>query len=181
MLQEFLSSNKFISVDIYYCLPAKYSTLRNINPTWAGMGPSRPATSNILMKLFIGLSNWSKILWLFLKLAGENFVKNFFSAILVNYSWRHHYLAKVILVKLKILYILMQWSKWFIFWNICLYCKIVISFLELFSAICFLYILQMQLVFWNFFLFRIYFSLCMLIMMYNYSFLYEFPLSSSWG
>ena len=39
----------------------------------------------------------------------------------------------------------MQWSKWFIFWNTFLYCKIIISFLELFSATCFLCILQTQL------------------------------------
>ena len=39
----------------------------------------------------------------------------------------------------------MQWSKWFIFWNIFLYCKIIISFLELFSTTCFLCILQTQL------------------------------------
>ena len=40
-----------------------------------------------------------------------------------------------------------------IFWNIFLYCKIIISFFELFSATCFLYILQTQLVFSYFFLF----------------------------
>ena len=39
----------------------------------------------------------------------------------------------------------MQWSKWFIFWNIFLYCKIIISFLELFSATCFLCILKTHL------------------------------------
>ena len=39
----------------------------------------------------------------------------------------------------------MQWSKCFIFWNIFLYCKIIIRFLELFSATCFLCILQTQL------------------------------------
>ena len=49
-------------------------------------------------------------------------------------------------MKLKILYILPQWSKWFIFWNIFLYYKI-ISFLELFSFNRFLHILLTQLVF----------------------------------
>ena len=58
---------------------------------------------------------------------------------------RHHFLTRVIPVKWKILYILMQWSKWFIFWNILLYCKIIISFLELFSATCFLCILKTHL------------------------------------
>ena len=73
------------------------------------------------------------------------FSQNFFLVVSVNYCWRHHFLTKVILAKLKILYILMQWSKWFIFWNIFLYCKIIISFLELFSVTCFLFILQTQL------------------------------------
>ena len=68
-----------------------------------------------------------------------------FLVILVNYCWRRHFLTKAILVKLKILCILMQWSKWFIFWNTFLYCKIIISFLELFSATCFLCILHAQL------------------------------------
>ena len=58
---------------------------------------------------------------------------------------RHHFLTRVIPVKWKILYILMQWSKWFIFWNIFLCCKIIISFLELFSATCFLCILKTHL------------------------------------
>ena len=39
----------------------------------------------------------------------------------------------------------MQWLKWFIFWNIFLYCKIITSFLELFSATCFLCILKTHL------------------------------------
>ena len=51
----------------------------------------------------------------------------------------------VVIERKKNLYILMQWSKWFIFWNIFLYCKIIISFLELFVATCFLCILQTQL------------------------------------
>ena len=38
----------------------------------------------------------------------------------------------------------MQSLKWFIFCNIFLYCKIIISFLELFSVNCFLRILQTQ-------------------------------------
>ena len=60
----------------------------------------------------------------------------------VNYFWRHHFLRQVILVKLKILYILMQWSKWVIIWNSFLYCKIIISFSELYAVICFLCSLQ---------------------------------------
>ena len=40
----------------------------------------------------------------------------------------------------------MQWLKWFIFWNISSDCKIIISFLELFWATCFLCILQTQLI-----------------------------------
>ena len=40
----------------------------------------------------------------------------------------------------------MQWSKWFIFWNILLYSKTIISILEIFSATCFLCILQTQLI-----------------------------------
>ena len=82
--------------------------------------------------------NWSKISWLFLKFTRKNFVTNFFQLF-------HSIIAKVILVKLKILYILIQWLKWFVFWNIFLYCKIIISFLELFSVTCFLFILQTQL------------------------------------
>ena len=39
----------------------------------------------------------------------------------------------------------MQWSKWFIFWNILFYSKTIISILETFSATCFLCILQTQL------------------------------------
>ena len=73
------------------------------------------------------------------------FCQNISLAISVNYCWRYHLLTKVIFVKLEILYILMQWSKWFSFWNFFLYCKIIISVLELFSANCFLYILQTQL------------------------------------
>ena len=56
--------------------------------------------------------------------------------------------SKVIIVKSKILYILMQWSKWGFFWNIFLYYEIIINFLELFSASRFLCILQTELVFW---------------------------------
>ena len=58
-------------------------------------------------------------------------------------------------MKLKILFILMQLSK---------YCKIIINFLELFSATGFLWILKTQLAF------------CMQVMMYNYSLLYAFRL-----
>ena len=68
-----------------------------------------------------------------------------FLVISVNYCWRHHFLTKVILVKLKILYIFMPWSKWFTFWNIFLYCKIIISFLKLFSTTCFLCTFQTHL------------------------------------
>ena len=39
----------------------------------------------------------------------------------------------------------MQWSKWFIFVNIFSYCKVINSFLELFSTTCFLCILETQL------------------------------------
>ena len=54
------------------------------------------------------------------------------------------------------IFILMQWTKWFIFWNIFLYCKI-INFLQLFLATCCLCILQTQLVFWYFFYFELIF------------------------
>ena len=131
--------------------------------------------------LILFFSNWSKISCLLLKFTWENFVKIFFLVISVNFCWRHHFLTKVILVKLKILYIFMQWPKWFIFWKKFLYCKVIISFLELFSATCFLCILQIKSVFWYFFLLWIYFSLCMQVMMYNYSLFYVFPLSISWG
>ena len=87
-------------------------------PGLGGGGASGPAASNILMWFFIDLSNWSKISWLFLKFTWENFCQIFFLVISVNHCWRHHFFAKVILVKLKVLYILMQWSKWFIFWNV---------------------------------------------------------------
>ena len=53
----------------------------------------------------------------FPKIYKGKFCPILFLVISVNYSWRYHFLTKVILVKLKILYILMQWSKWFIFWN----------------------------------------------------------------
>ena len=94
-------------------------------------GPGYFAMSNILMELFIDLSNWSKISWLFLKFTWEKFFKYFCLVISVTYCWRHHFSTKVILVKLKMISILMQWSQWFIFWNILLYCKIIINFLEL--------------------------------------------------
>ena len=48
-------------------------------------------------------------------------------------------------MKLKFVYILMQWSKWFIFWNIFLHYKIIISFLELFSVTSLPCILKTQL------------------------------------
>ena len=114
--------------------------------------------------------NWSKISCLFLKIAGKNFVKIYFLVISVNFCWHDLFLTKVILVKLKFLYIFMQCPKWFVFWNIFLYCKVIISFLEFFSATCFLCILQIRSVFWYFFLFWIYLSLCMQVMMYNYSY-----------
>ena len=107
---------------------------------WGG-GASRPAVSNMLIWLFIDLSNWPKIPWLFLKFSA----KNFFLVISVNYCWRHYFLTKVILVKSKILYILMQWSTCFIFWNIFLYYFFFFVFLELSSATCFLCIWQTQL------------------------------------
>ena len=88
-----------------------------------GWGASRLVASIILMQLFVDLSNWFKVSWLFLILTLKNFVKIFFLVISVSYCWLHHFLTKVVLVKLKILYILMQWSKWFIFWNFFLYCK----------------------------------------------------------
>ena len=68
----------------------------------------------------------------------------FFLVISVNYCCCHHFSTKAILVKLKILNILMQWLKWFIFWMF-LHCKLITSFLELFLATCFLCILQTQL------------------------------------
>ena len=104
------------------------------------------------MQFFINLSNWSKILWLFLKFTRESFAKNFYLFILVNYCWCHHFLINVSLVKLKNLYFFMQWSKWFIFWKV--FCKTIISFLELFLATCFLCILQAQLVLRFFFYFE---------------------------
>ena len=96
----------------------------------------------------------------FCKFTSENFVKIFFLVVWVNYCWSHHFLTKVILVKLKILFILMQLSK---------YCKIIISFLELFSATGFLWILKTQLAF------------CMQVMMNNYSLLYALRLWNSRG
>ena len=75
----------------------------------------------------------------------EKSYQKYFLVISVNYCWRDHFLTNIILVKLKIQYILMQWLKWFIFCNIFLYCKIIINFLELFSATCFLCILETHL------------------------------------
>ena len=93
------------------------------------------------MWLFIDLSNWSKISGLLKIYLGKFCQKCFFyfSQLLLTSS----FLTNVILVKLKILCILMQWSKWFIFWNV--FILQIISFLELFSAICFLCILQTHL------------------------------------
>ena len=73
------------------------------------------------------------------------FCQNFFLVISVNYCWHYHFLTKVILVKLKILYILMQWSKCLLLGIFFFYCKIIIIFSELFSVTCFLCILQTQL------------------------------------
>ena len=69
-------------------------------------------------------------------------LSQFFLVISVDYCCCHHFSTKVILVKLKILNILMQWLKWFIFPNMFLYCKIIISFSELLPATSFLCILQ---------------------------------------
>ena len=124
-----------------------------LNPTWTGGAPSRPSVT-------------------FPKIYFRKFCQKVFLVISVYYYWRHHFLTKVILVKLKILYILTQWSKWFIFWNIFLYCKI-ISFLELFSLNRFLRILQTQLVFWFFFYFEsilyVCKSWCITTLYYQYS------------
>ena len=108
-----------------YGFVLKYNILLNLDRASAGIG--------IPPKIYSG--KFSQI-----------FLFSYFSQLLPTSS-------KVILVKLKILYILMQCSKWFIFWNIYLYCKIIICFLKLFWATCFLLILQTQLVFWYFFLF----------------------------
>ena len=102
------------------------------------------------------------------------FCQKFFLIISANYCWRHYFLAKLILVKLKILYILMQWLKWSIFWNIFLYCKIAFSFLQLFLVNYFLYILQTQLLIWYFFYFEFIFlyvckSWCITTLYYMYS------------
>ena len=110
----------------------------------------------------------------FSKIYLEKICQMFFLVISLNCCWRHRCLAKVIFVKLKILYILMQWSKWFISWNIFLYCKIIFSFSELFSATYFLCILQMQLVFGHFFYFEFIFlyvckSWCINNLYYMYS------------
>ena len=81
----------------------------------------------------------------FPKIYSGKFCQKLFLVIWANYCWRHHFLAKVILVKLKILYILMQWLKCFcFFWNIFLYCKKIMSFLELSSTTFFMCILQTQ-------------------------------------
>ena len=69
----------------------------------------------------------------------------FFLVISVNYCCCHQFSTKILLLKLKILNIWMQLSKWFIFLNMLFYCKLIISFLELFPATCFLCILQTQL------------------------------------
>ena len=94
-------------------------------------------------------------------------VKIFFLVIPVNYDWRHYFIKKVILVKLKIPYLLMLWSKWSIIWSVFFYCKIIIRFLELFLANCFLCIFETQLGLVYFFLFWTYLSLCMQVMMYT--------------
>ena len=113
-------------------------------------------------------------------LLGKNFCQNFYLVLSVNYCWRHHFLTgNSCEIENSIYFDAMVEMVYFL--EYFLYCKIIIRFLELFSATCFLCILQTQLVFWYFFLFWIYFSLCMQVMMYNYSLLYVFPLSSSWG
>ena len=81
----------------------------------------------------------------FPKIYSGKFCQKLFLVIWANYCWRRHFLAKVILVKLKILYILMQWLKWFFcFWNIFLYCKRIMTFLELSSTTFFMCILQTE-------------------------------------
>ena len=131
------------SIILFNIVKNKILTILLRSLTLPGLGKSsRPPASNILMSLFIDLLNWSKISRLFLKFTWENFFKNFSLVISVSYCWLHHFLTNAILAKLKIFYILMQWSKWFTFWNIFLYSKIIISFLELFSATWFLCILQ---------------------------------------
>ena len=96
------------------------------------------------MKLFTDPSNWFKISWLFLKFTWENFVKflfSYFSQLLLLPSFFNKGNSSEI-----------ENSKYFdamvgmvYFLNIFLYCKIIISFSEIFPATCFLCILQTQL------------------------------------
>ena len=126
------------------------SQFTRLNPNWAvgwcggGLVDPRPQTfwCNFLLTYRIGLKF-------------PYFPKMYLGKFCQSFS--QFFLTKVILVKLKILYILMERSKCFVFFNIFLYCKIIISFLGLFSATCFLCILQLQtqLVFWYFVLFGI--------------------------
>ena len=151
------------------------------NPAWAG-GFCALEHFNVT---FYWLIKLSKILWIFLKFTWENFVKIFFSCFR-QLLLRSSFLNKGSSCEIENIWKIekienIHWSKRFIFWNIFLYCKIIVSFLEIFSATCFLCILQTQLVFWYCFLFWIYFSLCMQVMMYNYSLWYIFTLSSSRG
>ena len=96
------------------------------------------------MKLFNDSSDWFKISWLFLKFTWENFVKFFFShfsqLLLLSSFFNKGNSCEI------------ENSKYFdamvgmvYFLNIFLYCKIIISFSELFPATCFLCILQTQL------------------------------------
>ena len=96
------------------------------------------------MKLFTDSLNWFKISWLFLKFTWEDFVKflfSYFSQLLLLPSFFNKGNSCEI-----------ENSKYFdamvgmvYFLNIFLYCKIIISFSELFPATCFLCILQTQL------------------------------------
>ena len=107
------------------------------------VGPSRPWRQtfkyNFLLTYRIGL-----IFRDFLMKFGKLY---FF--ISVNCCWRHLLLTKVILVKLKILSILKQWSKQFNFWNIFSQSKIIISLLELLLSHLFLCILGTHFIYFS--------------------------------
>ena len=93
-------------------------------------------------------------MWLFRKFILENFVKNFFLVISVNYCWRHYFLTKVILWNWKFYILWCNSQNGLIFGIFFCIAKWLLVFLGLFSAICFLCILLTQLVFWYFFYFE---------------------------
>ena len=99
-----------------------------------GWGASRLVASIILMQLFVDLSNWFKVSWLFLKLTLKNFVKNFFSffsQLLLTSSFFNK--GSSCVIENSIYFDAMVKMVYFSGYVSILYCKIIISLFVYFA------------------------------------------------